>query len=47
MQNAGTSKKKIASADEDDSSSDSSDEEDSLRPLNYRTPLVTQVNLIT
>lgn len=42
MQNSGTSKKKIVSADEDDSSSDSSDDEDSLRPLNYRTPLVTQ-----
>ncbi|XP_057785876.1 chaperone protein dnaJ 10-like isoform X2 [Salvia miltiorrhiza] len=42
MQNGGTSKKKVASADEDDSSSDSSDDEDSHRPLNYRTPLVTQ-----
>lgn len=43
MQNGGTSKKKI----EDYSSSDSSDDEDSIRPLNYRTPLVTQVHLIT
>ncbi|KAL0432251.1 UNVERIFIED_CONTAM: Chaperone protein dnaJ 10 [Sesamum latifolium] len=42
MQNAGTSKKKIASADADDSSSDSSDEDDSPRSLNYRTPLLTQ-----
>ncbi|KAG8389779.1 hypothetical protein BUALT_Bualt01G0014000 [Buddleja alternifolia] len=42
MQNAGSSKKKIASADTDDSSSDSSDEEDSPRSLNYRTPLLTQ-----
>ncbi|XP_042059150.1 chaperone protein dnaJ 10-like [Salvia splendens] len=37
-QNGGTSKKKV----EDDSSSDSSDDEDSHRPLNYKTPLVTQ-----
>ncbi|KAL0323297.1 UNVERIFIED_CONTAM: Chaperone protein dnaJ 10 [Sesamum angustifolium] len=42
MQNAGTSKKKIASADADDSSSDSSDEDDSPRSLSYRTPLLTQ-----
>ncbi|KAK4433735.1 Chaperone protein dnaJ 10 [Sesamum alatum] len=42
MQSAGTSKKKIASADADDSSSDSSDEDDSPRSLNYRTPLLTQ-----
>ncbi|KAL1561294.1 hypothetical protein AAHA92_04015 [Salvia divinorum] len=37
-QNGGTSKKKV----EDDSSSDSSDDDDSHRPLNYKTPLVTQ-----
>ncbi|XP_047981579.1 chaperone protein dnaJ 10-like isoform X2 [Salvia hispanica] len=37
-QNGGTSKKKV----EDESSSDSSDDEDSHRPLNYKTPLVTQ-----
>ncbi|KAL1561190.1 Chaperone protein dnaJ 10 [Salvia divinorum] len=37
-QNGGPSKKKV----EDDSSSDSSDDDDSHRPLNYRTPLVTQ-----
>ncbi|KAL1561302.1 chaperone protein dnaJ 10-like [Salvia divinorum] len=40
-QNGGTSKKKV----EDDSSSDSSDDDDSHRPLNYKTPLVTQVSL--
>ncbi|KAG6419771.1 hypothetical protein SASPL_116283 [Salvia splendens] len=37
-QNGGTSKKKV----EDDSTSDSSDDEGSHRPLNYKTPLVTQ-----
>ncbi|XP_047978823.1 chaperone protein dnaJ 10-like [Salvia hispanica] len=37
-QNGGTSKKKV----KDESSSDSSDDEDSHRPLNYKTPLVTQ-----
>lgn len=44
MQTGEASKKKFASADE--TSSDSSDEEDSPRSLNYRTPLLTQVNLM-
>lgn len=46
MQSAGASRKNIASVDEDDSSSDSSDEDDSSRPLNYKTPLLTQVTLV-
>ncbi|KAH7834311.1 hypothetical protein Vadar_014819 [Vaccinium darrowii] len=42
-QRGGTSKKTIGSAmSDDESSSDSSDEEDSPRPLNYRTPMITQ-----
>ncbi|XP_058188896.1 chaperone protein dnaJ 10 [Rhododendron vialii] len=42
-QRGGTSKKTIGShISDDESSSDSSDEEDSPRPLNYRTPMITQ-----
>lgn len=45
-QRGGTSKKTIGShVSDDESSSDSSDdEEDSPRPLNYRTPMITQVS---
>lgn len=44
-QRGGTSKKTIGShMSDDESSSDSSDEEDSPRPLNYRTPMITQVS---
>lgn len=44
-QRGGTSKKTIGShISDDESSSDSSDEEDSPRPLNYRTPMITQVS---